>query len=53
MRYDIYSEALKEIGVTAAAQSEAPETLFDGVTFDPKQAEQYATSFAINSLKAG
>jgi nitrate/nitrite transport system substrate-binding protein len=53
MRYDIYSEALKEIGVTAAAQSETPETLFDGVTFDPKQPEQYATSFAVNSMKAG
>lgn len=53
MRYDIYTEALKEIGVTAAAQNEAPETLFDGITFDPKQAEQYATSFAVHSMKTG
>jgi nitrate/nitrite transport system substrate-binding protein len=53
MRYDIYADALKELGVTATAQSETPETLFDGVTFDPKQAEQYATSFAVNSLKTG
>ncbi len=53
MRYDIYAEALKEIGVTAAAQSEGPETLFDGITFDPKAPEQYATSFAVHSMKAG
>jgi nitrate/nitrite transport system substrate-binding protein len=52
MRYDIYAEALKELGVTAAAQSETPETLFDGVTFDPKSPEQYATSFAVHSMKA-
>lgn len=52
MRYDIYSEALKELGVTAAAQSETPETLFDGITFDPKKPEEYATSFAVNSIKA-
>jgi nitrate/nitrite transport system substrate-binding protein len=53
MRYDIYAEALKEIGVTASAQSETPETFFDGVTFDPKDPEKYATSFAINNLKTG
>lgn len=53
MRYDIYAEALKELGVTAAAPSETPETLFDGATFDPKSPEQYALSFAVNSIKAG
>lgn len=53
MRYDIYSEALKELGVTAAAESETPETFFDGTVFDPKDPEKYATSFAVNSLKTG
>lgn len=51
MRYDIYAEALKELGVSAPEQNNDPETLFDGVTFDPKTAEQYATSFAVHSLK--
>ena len=27
-----------------------PETLFDGVAFDPAEPEQYAKSFAVNSL---
>jgi nitrate/nitrite transport system substrate-binding protein len=53
MRYDIYSEALKELGVAVPEQSDAPETLFDGITFDPKAAEQYATSFAVHSMKTG
>lgn len=53
MRYDIYSEALKELGVTASAPSETPETFFDGTVFDPKSPEQYATSFAVNSMKTG
>jgi nitrate/nitrite transport system substrate-binding protein len=52
MRFDIYSEALKELGVDPGVQSETPETLFDGVTFDPKDPETYAKSFAVHSLKA-
>jgi nitrate/nitrite transport system substrate-binding protein len=28
-----------------------PETLFDGVTFDPVKPEEYAKSFAIHSVK--
>jgi nitrate/nitrite transport system substrate-binding protein len=52
MRFDIYAEALKELGVEAGAQNETPETLFDGVTFDPKDPEGYAKSFAVHSLKA-
>jgi nitrate/nitrite transport system substrate-binding protein len=51
MRADIYEAALKELGVEPGAPSDAPETLFDGV-FDPKDPEKYATSFAVNSLKA-
>jgi nitrate/nitrite transport system substrate-binding protein len=52
MRFDIYAEALKELGVDAGAPSETPETLFDGITFDPKEPEKYATSFAIHNMKA-
>ena len=29
----------------------APETLFDGVTFDPAKPEDYAKSFAVHNLK--
>jgi nitrate/nitrite transport system substrate-binding protein len=52
MRFDIYAEALKELGVDAGSPSETPETLFDGLTFDPKDPEKYATSFAVHSMKA-
>jgi nitrate/nitrite transport system substrate-binding protein len=52
MRPDIYQAALKELGVEPGTASDAPETLFDGVTFDPKSPEAYATSFAVHNLKA-
>jgi nitrate/nitrite transport system substrate-binding protein len=52
MRPDLYQAALKELGVDPGAPNDSPETLFDGVTFDPKSPETYATSFAIHSLKA-
>ena len=51
MRTDIYTEAMQEIGVKAPAIDLSPETLFDGVTFDPTQPEAYAASFAVKSLK--
>jgi len=52
MRPDIYEEAMKEIGHTHAGLSEASETLFDGVTFDPKgDLEAYAKGFSVNSMK--
>jgi len=51
MRPDIYEEAMKEIGYTHGGLSNAPETLFDGITFDPAKPEEYAKSFAINNLK--
>jgi nitrate/nitrite transport system substrate-binding protein len=50
MRFDIYEEAMKELGVSVA-QDDSPETLFDGVTFDPKDPEKYATSFQVHSMK--
>ncbi len=51
MRGDIYTEAMKEIGVTTPEVDMTPETLFDGVTFDPKDPEAYAKGFAVKSLK--
>jgi nitrate/nitrite transport system substrate-binding protein len=52
MRPDIYEEAMKEMGVKHAGADNNPETLFDGVTFDPSKPEEYAKSFAVNNLKA-
>lgn len=53
MRTDIYEEAMKEIGYAHGGLSDAPETLFDGKTFDPKgDLEAYAASFDVKSLKA-
>jgi nitrate/nitrite transport system substrate-binding protein len=52
MRPDLYQAAMKELGVDPGSQNDAPETLFDGVTFDPKNPESYATSFAVHNLKA-
>lgn len=51
MRTDLYEEAMKEIGVTHSGLSNESETLFDGVTFDPAKPEEYATGFAIHSVK--
>jgi nitrate/nitrite transport system substrate-binding protein len=51
MRPDLYEEAMKELGYVHGGADETPETLFDGITFDPKNAEAYATGFAINNLK--
>lgn len=50
MRFDIYGEAMKELGIDVGAQSEAPEKLFDK-EFDPKDPEGYAKSFEVHSMK--
>jgi nitrate/nitrite transport system substrate-binding protein len=53
MRSDIYEEAMKEIGYVHGGVDEKSETLFDGVTFDPKaDLEAYAASFAVKTLKS-
>jgi nitrate/nitrite transport system substrate-binding protein len=53
MRSDLYEEAMKEIGYAHGGVDEKAETLFDGVTFDPKaDLEAYAASFAVKTLKA-
>jgi nitrate/nitrite transport system substrate-binding protein len=52
MRADLYEEAMKEIGYAHGGASDAAETLFDGVTFDPKgDLEAYAASFAVKTMK--
>lgn len=52
MRPDIYAEAMKEIGYKHGGENNDAETLFDGVTFDPKSdLEAYAKSFAVKNLK--
>jgi nitrate/nitrite transport system substrate-binding protein len=53
MRPDIYSEAMKEIGYAHGGESNEPETLFDGVTFDPKaDLDTYARNFRTNNLRS-
>ena len=52
MRGDLYTEAMKEIGVTDRAQDDSPWTMFDGVQFDPKgDLEAYTKGFKVNSVK--
>ncbi len=51
MRPDLYEEAMKEIGYAHGGANADPETLFDGVTFDPAQPEAYARGFAVHGLK--
>jgi nitrate/nitrite transport system substrate-binding protein len=52
MRTDIYEEAMKEIGVKHGGLDDKPETLFDGVTFNPAKPEEYAQSFQVKNLKS-
>ena len=51
LRPDIYSEAMKELGVAVTARDMQPVKLFDGV-FDPKNAESYARAFAVHNVTA-
>jgi nitrate/nitrite transport system substrate-binding protein len=52
MRGDIYTEAMKEIGVTDRTQDDAGWEMFDGVKFDPAgDLEAYAKGFAVNNAK--
>lgn len=51
LRPDLYEEAMKEIAYTHGGVDTKPETLFDGITFDPVKPEEYAKSFPIHSMK--
>ncbi len=52
MRGDIYTEAMKEIGVTDRTQDDSGWEMFDGVKFDPKgDLEAYAKGFPVNNAK--
>ena len=51
MRFDLYEEAMKEIGYAHGGRDEKPETLFDGKTFDVSKPEEYAKGFEIHNLK--
>ncbi len=52
MRGDLYTAAMKEIGVTDRAQDDAGWEMFDGVKFDPKgNVEAYAKGFAVHNMK--
>lgn len=52
MRTDIYEAAMKEIGYAHGGMSDAPESFFDGATFDPKaDLDAFAASFAVRTLK--
>ncbi|MDB5297535.1 MAG: nrtA, partial [Phycisphaerales bacterium] len=46
-RGDLYEAFAKSAGLGEGGASERPETLVDGVTFDPADPEGYATGFAI------
>lgn len=51
LRPDFYEAAMKELGVTHGGADLAPETLFDGKTFDPSEPEEYAASFPITAIR--
>jgi nitrate/nitrite transport system substrate-binding protein len=50
MRTDLYSEAMKEIGVSITPNDDQVCKLMDS-TFDPAKPEEYAASFEIKNLK--
>ena len=50
LRPDIYLEAMKEMGVTPKVAEIQKFTLFDGVSFDAKDPEKYATAFPVHNL---
>jgi nitrate/nitrite transport system substrate-binding protein len=53
MRGDLHDEAMRELGYAHGGANESPETFFDGRTFDPAQAEGYATSFTTHAVRNG
>ena len=51
LRPDLYMASMKDLGVKVDAKDLAPTKLMAG-TFDPKDAERYATSFPVHSLQS-
>jgi len=51
LRPDFYEAAMKEFGFVHGGADLAPETLFDGKTFDPCEPEEYAASFDFSALR--
>ncbi len=49
MRPDLYTDAMKEMGVKVTAQDMQPIKLMDGV-FDPKDPEKYARTFPVHNV---
>ncbi|MBX3025206.1 ABC transporter substrate-binding protein [bacterium] len=49
-RPDIYREVARQMGIAAPAADLRGEVFFDGVAFDPKDPETYATSFTVHNL---
>ncbi len=48
----LYEEAMKEVGFPTAGINNDPETLFDGVVFDPNgDLDAYAKGFAVSNVK--
>ena len=49
-RPDIYREVAKEMSLDVPQEDMRTETLFDGITFDPAQHEEYARGFAVHNI---
>jgi nitrate/nitrite transport system substrate-binding protein len=49
-RPDIYREVAREMSLDVPQEDMRKETLFDGITFDPAQPEEYARVFAVHNM---
>jgi nitrate/nitrite transport system substrate-binding protein len=49
-RPDIYREVAREMSLDVPQEDRRTETLFDGITFDPAQPEEYARVFAVHNM---
>ena len=49
-RFDLYHQAMNEIGYTHFAEDKGTDILFDGHAFNPADPEGYARSFRVNTL---
>ena len=49
-RPDIYREVAKDMSLDVPQEDMRIETLFDGITFDPAQPEEYARGFAVHNI---